>query len=73
MVAFWLCLINCCCIFFAAGGLDSEAKKALQHELYMSLKVRKESIEDKLRGRLEKLKEICMQEAVSAIAVEETC
>lgn len=46
-----------------SGGLDSEAKKALQHELYMSLKVRKEVIEDKLRGRLEKLKEICLQEA----------
>jgi len=57
-------IISCC---FAASGADSEANRAAQREKYAELKARKESIEEKLRDSMDKLKELCLQEAVSLL------
>jgi len=41
------------------------SSKSLQHDVWLALKARKESLEAELKNKLESLKELCVKEAVS--------
>jgi len=50
------------------SGEGSESSKNLQQDVWLALKARKESLEAQLKHKLEKLKELCLKEAVSGTA-----
>jgi len=43
----------------------SDSGRNVQHEVWTALKARKESLEAQLRRKLDKLKDLCVKEAVS--------
>jgi len=47
------------------SGDVSESSKNLQQDVWLALKARKESLEAQLKHKLDKLKELCLKEAVS--------
>ena len=46
-------------------GDGTGSSKNLQQDVWLALKARKESLEAQLKHKLEKLKELCLKEAVS--------
>ena len=52
------------------------SSKNLQADVWLALKARKESLEAQLKNKMDKLKELCIKEAVSGIVftvVADTC
>ena len=47
------------------SGDGSESSKSLQQDVWLALKARKDSLEAQLKHKLDKLKELCLKEAVS--------
>ena len=47
------------------SGDSTGSSKNLQQDVWLALKARKESLESQLKHKLEKLKELCLKEAVS--------
>ena len=47
------------------SGDVSESSKNLQQDVWLALKARKESLEAQLKHKLDKLKDLCLKEAVS--------
>jgi hypothetical protein len=48
------------------GCEESELSRNVQRDLWSALKARKDTLESELKAKLEKLKELCLKEAVSA-------
>jgi len=48
------------------SGDMSESSKNLQQDVWLALKARKESLETQLKQKLDKLKDLCIKEAVSS-------
>lgn len=48
------------------GSEESELSRSVQRDLWLALKARKDALESELKAKLEKLKELCLKEAVSS-------
>ena len=48
------------------SGDMSESSRNLQQDVWLALKARKESLEAQLKHKTDKLKELCLKEAVSS-------
>ena len=57
------------------SGDISESSKNLQQDVWLALKARKESLEAKLKHKIDKLKDLCVKEAVSSTvpAMDRNC
>ena len=49
----------------SGDGTESSSSKNLQQDVWLALKARKESLEAQLKQKMDKLKELCLKEAVS--------
>jgi len=47
------------------SGDSTGSSRSLQQDVWVALKARKESLEAQLKHKLDKLKELCIKEAVS--------
>ena len=60
-------MVFTCTVGQDCGSDESEMSRSIQRDLWAALKARKDSIETELKLKLEKLKELCLKEAVSRI------